>query len=400
MTRLPCVLILLFTACDGGTDAVEVKDPATGDTDTVTDTDTDGGTTDTDTYVPDTDTETTDPDPTGTPRLFDAYHVLVVPTEEGVAFYANDGSVVHEYTWASMVGACNGCTGEGASADGDGLLVSWAGFGANQGIARIGPTGAVEFIVKGMAFPHDAVRDPADDGIIVPEAFAQAVTWYAGDGSSDQWYRAIDGDTPGWNQNLPNGMERVDYDGRTYILVSNRGSGGPGGAGLVTFWDITDPAAPPSKVWQFPKTGSLDTPHGPVLRQYDGTWYLLYAHSYGGPGGNGAVGVATLTDPTAEPVYVADLVPEQPVDSFDFLRGVELTDDGFLWLTDSGPESSNLPQGRIMTMPFPTGLLPTGKSGSITGDNQDFVGMPGGSVVVDDMANPFEGWLWVPTIAF
>ncbi len=404
MTRLPTLLFLLFTACGGG-DSVEVKDVADGDADTDTDTDadTDPDTdADTDTTDTDTDTDTTDTDTgvPGVPRIFDAYHVLVVPTEDGISFYANDGSVVHEYTWTAMVGACPGCTGEGASPDGDGLLVSWAGQAQNQGVARINSAGVVEFTIKGMAFPHDAVRDPADDSIIVPEAFANALTWYPGDGSSAKDTRRVDDNTPGYNQNLPNGMDRVDYNGRTYILVSNRATGFGGNLGLLTLWDITDPAVIPTKVWQFPQTGSLDTPHGPVIRQLDGVWYLLYAHSYGGPNGNGAVGVATMSDPTVQPEYVADLVPEQPVQPFDFLRGVELTDDGFLWMTDSGPEASNLDQGRIITAPFPPGLVATGKAGSTANGQQEYLGMPGGTLVVDDMPNPFEGWLWVPTIVF
>jgi hypothetical protein len=189
-------------------------------------------------------------------------------------------------------------------------------------------------------------------------------------------------------------MERVDYNGKTYILVSNRAAGAP--SDVVSFWDITDPVAP-AKLWVYPPSGALDTPHGPVFRQYDGSWYLFYAHSYGGPNGDSAVGVAVTTDPTVLPAYVADLVPKPPAGPFDFLRGVELTDDGWLWLTDSGPEFGG-GSGRILKAPFPAGLVPSGKSGAIT--QQTFLELPDATVVTSGLDDPFEGWLWVPTIAF
>ncbi len=369
---------------DPGSDADTDVD---ADTDSDTDADTDA---DTDTDVTDTG-DSTVPSP---PRIFDAAHVLVIPTNDGIALMANDGTIVHGWSWNAMVGDCGGCTGEGSSADDVGLLVSWAGMGQNQGIARIDETGAVDFVVTGMQFPHEAIRDPADQSILVPEAFSNNVNWYAGDGSSDAPVRTLNGAHPDWSQNLPNGAERVDYDGRAYLLLSNRGSGAPN-FGRITFWDITDPSAI-EFVWSYPRSGTLDTPHGPVFRQFDGQWYLLYAHSYGAPDG-GAVGVAVTSDPTLLPDYVADLVPEAPVGPFDFLRGVELTEDGWLWMTDSGPEFG-FGEGRVMSALFPTGLVPDGSVGNE--DDQTFVPLPNVTVVLGGLDNPFEGWLWLPTIVY
>ena len=43
---------------------------------------------------------------------------------------------------------------------------------------------------------------------------------------------------------------------------------------------FTDPSSP-TLLWQFPEGGVLKSRHGPILRQYDGGWYLLYARSSG-----------------------------------------------------------------------------------------------------------------------
>ncbi|MEQ1503040.1 MAG: hypothetical protein ABMB14_12460, partial [Myxococcota bacterium] len=177
------------------------------------------------------------------------------------------------------------------------------------------------------------------------------------------------------------------------------GRGGPGGlqdpSGEITMWDLTDPAAP-SLVWTYPPSGSLFTPHGAVFRRYDGRWWLLYAHSDGN-GSTSSVGLAVTDDPTVAPAYVADLLPAN-VDPFEFLRGVELTSDGWLWLTDSGtqggPGGPGPASGRVVVAAMPT-LAPTGATGAY-GD-QVFVDLTEDAVVVDDLANPFEGWLWRPT---
>jgi hypothetical protein len=330
-------------------------------------------------------------------RLFDASRVLVLPDGAGVEFMASDGTIVGTLSWESLVGPCDGCTGEGASADGDGLLVSWQVRGADAGVGRIDSTGALEFAIGGLEFPHDAVRDPSDDSIIVPEAFADRISWFAGDGSSDEPVRVLDDQDPGWDQPLPSGIDRIlGEDGSVYLVANNRG-GFPEG-GIITMWDITRPDAP-EELWRFPSTGALDTPHGAVIRAYKGRFWLLWAHSYGAPAaGGGSVGIAVSTDLRTLPAYVADLTMPDPVGPLDFVRGVELTSDGELWITDSGAERLPAANGRVIEAAMPD-LSPTGATGAVSTD-QVFVELPEAHVVASGLPNPFEGWLWTPTIAF
>ncbi len=335
---------------------------------------------------------------TGMTGLFDADHVLVVPDADGLGFLDNTGAWVGRIPMGDLSGACGDCTGEGAAPDGDGLLYCWAEGFFDGGIARIDGFGATEWRIDGLAFPHGAIRDPFDDTVAAPEAGANAVNWYAGDGSSDTAVRRLNDADMGWTQDLPNGIEKVEHEGHVYIAVSNRGGGFGGIPGKVSFWDITDPAAP-TLLWKFPSTGDLDTPHGAIIRFYEGQWWLLWAHSYGAPGG-GSVGLAVSDDIEVLPAYVADLVPEAPVGPFDFIRGVEITSDGWLWLTDSGPsEGLGGDNGRIIKAPMPEGLVPTGASGAADED-QVFVELIDATVMTEGVANPFHGWLWVPTFAF
>ena len=78
-------------------------------------------------------------------------------------------------------------------------------------------------------------------------------------------------------------------------------------------------------------------------------------------------------------------------------RGVKLTADGELWLTDSGPgggAGTSGAQGRILMATMPV-LAPTGATGAVP-DDQVFVDVPV-TLVRRDLRNPFEGWLWRPT---
>lgn len=384
--RLAIPALGALTACGPGSVAV------VGGTDT--------GTTATSSPSPSTTTDSgtsptlppTTPTPPSDALVFDDQHVLVLPNRDGLSFMASDGTIEATRGWTDLLGVCDGCTGEGASADGDGLLFSWQAAGTDAGIGRIDGTGALEFQLRGLAFPHDAVRDPFDDTILVPEAFADRITWYPGDGASDQPVRLLDTHDEGWMQPLPSGVDKViGEDGSVTLVVNNRG-GFPDG-GIVTGWDITDPDHP-ALLWRFPREGALDTPHGAVIRRFGGRYWLLYAHSYGALNG-GSVGVAVTSDPRILPEYLADLVPTAPVGPLEFVRGVELTTDGTLWITDSGPEQLEGALGRVISAPFPD-LAPTGASGAV-GDDQVFVDLEGGTVVAEDLANPFEGWLWVPT---
>ncbi|MEZ4240162.1 MAG: hypothetical protein R3F59_29220 [Myxococcota bacterium] len=212
------------------------------------------------------------------------------------------------------------------------------------------------------------------------------IRWIPGDGSTALAVRSIGAGTPGWRNDAPNGLDRFDADGRSYLLQTTRGDWAGGWANL---WDITDPAAP-AHVWRYPASGGLDAPHAPLLRRFGGRWWLLYAHA-----GLGTLGLAVTDEVTALPAYVADLAPEDG--PFDFLRGVDLDDDGWLWLTDSGPGDglSVEPRGRVLRARMPEGLQPTGASGSFL-EPLARETLPDVVLLADGLVNPFEGWLWVP----
>lgn len=373
-----------------------------------------GDTTPTDTLPPTTDTppvtdteDTTPPAPTGDTGggtipttgglLFDEDHVLVIPDQDGLQMMDNTGAVVFFQSWDTLLDGCGGCGGEGSSADGDGLLLSFTTGGGftGSGIARIDTAGNLDWRVDGFSFAHDAIRDPYDDTVIVPEAFSDSTRWVPGDGSSNSSVRELNDNDDGWEGDQPNGAERFEYDGSVYLIESHRGGPGFAATGEITFWDITDPAAT-ERVWRFPSgSGSLYTPHGPVYREWNGQYWLLWAHSDGAPDGSSSIGLAVTDDPTAPPEYVADLVPEGQYAPFVFVRGVELTSDGWLYITDSGANGGVGfgDDGRVFQAPMPTGLAPTGATGDANGD-QVFVDLPGVELMLDGLSNPFEGWLW------
>jgi hypothetical protein len=380
----------LMAACQGE-EGDEPQDVADSDADTDSDSDSDSDTdSDTDTDS-DADTDLGEPDN----RLFDDEHVLVIPDHEGLHFMASDGSLTRSSSWTQLLGSCDRCGGEGSSADGDGLLVAFTTNGFSGGIARIDLDGTLDFRLDGFSFPHDAIRDPADDTIIVPETFRSQITWVAGDGSSGDSLRSIGLGAPTWQfDDDPNGLERIDAeDGRTYLVESVRGGNQDPTDGKIRLWDITDPASL-SFVWEFPAEGSLYAPHCPILREHEGQWWLIYAHSNGVSDG-GSVGLAVTDDVATLPAYVADLVPAGALAPFDFLRGVELTADGWLYLTDSGPGQglSLVPEGRVMKAPMPSALAPTGASGGAV-EGQVLVDLEGMELLLDGLTNPFEGWLW------
>ncbi|MEQ1508504.1 MAG: hypothetical protein ABMB14_40105, partial [Myxococcota bacterium] len=206
---------LALGACrdDGAAD-----DAATADADTDTDTDADSDAdTDSDTDS-DTDADTDSDADTDADLLFDAEHVLVIPTADGLTLLASDGTAVFDRSWTELVGDCSACGGEGATADADGLLVAFTTGGGLPGgniggIARLDAAAALDFRVDGLTFPHDAVRDPADQTLIVSEATGGQLRWIAGDGSSADEIRALDNGDPDWPSDTPNGMELVPYGG-------------------------------------------------------------------------------------------------------------------------------------------------------------------------------------------
>ncbi|MCB9684704.1 MAG: hypothetical protein H6735_06695 [Alphaproteobacteria bacterium] len=389
--------LLVALGCQTPTDG---RDPADGDADTDSDSDSDADSdADTDTAVVEHSGVTIVDD-----LLFDEDHLLVVPDGDALQLLDRDGVAVWRRGWTELFGECSACGGEGASADGDGLLVSFTTTGVTSGgaIGRLGPSGTADFRLDGFLFPHDAIRDPGDGTVIVPQVGSNDVDWVAGDGSAVDPVRTLDHDDADWPGGNPNGAELVRRDGRRYLLLSHRGMLGQPGplggtfSGLLSMWDITDPEAP-TRLWNFPPTGPLATPHGAVVREWNGETWLLWAHSDGASDRSSTIGVALLPDPALPPTYVADLVPNGVAAPFDFLRGVELTADGELWLTDSGPgggAGTGGARGRILRATMPV-LAAAGATGSVP-DGQVFVDVPV-TLVRDNLRNPFEGWLWKST---
>ncbi len=327
-------------------------------------------------------------------RLLDDDHVLVVPQSDGLAIHRTDGTRARLMIWSDIAPDCNGCVGEGASADGDGLLVTWSelSFGRavelQGGLARLAFDGTPTLGPRELAFPHDAVRQPSDGSIAVAEAFADRVAWYT-DGDTSGHPIAVLGPREHLDVPLTNGLDHLAWQGRHLVAITGRGNlqNDPSG-GVIELWDLTDPTVP-QRLWRFPESGGLDSPHGGSLRWYDGQWWLLYAHTFA-VGDVGTIGVATMADPTEPPSYVADLVPAG-VDPLWFVRGVDLTDDGVLLITDSGLDLSGK-IGRILAAPFPT-LPPAATSGAAP-DDQVFALLEDVELLATDIPNPFEGWLW------
>lgn len=339
---------------------------------------------------------TTDPPPQDPPPgdLFDDDLVLVVPQATGLELIASDGSTALSRGWSDLVGDCDACGGEGASADGDGLLVSFTtarGQGMPGAFARLDANAQLDLRVDGLGFPHDVVRDPADGSLLVLETTLGAITWFSGDGSSDEPLRQLDADHPDWIGAAPNGAEHLVWQDRSLLLVSHRGiaAGDDPISGAITLWDLTTPDAP-QRLWRFPEDGALGVPHGPVIRTLDDRLWLLWAHTEGTPEG-GSVGVAVLDDPTQPPTYVADLLPPTTVAPLEFLRGIELTAQGWLLLTDSGDPQA--PTGRLIRSRFPGDLAPTGAGGA-AGSDQVLIELQDAEIVRGGLAYPFEGWLW------
>jgi hypothetical protein len=370
----------------------EEEPPAPTGTDNDTDTDVDADS-DTDS---DADTDTTDTATLPLLHQFGDDQVLVIPDGEGLQLMGNDGTLVWSRAWGDLVGPCPLCGGEGAEPDGDGLLLAFTLTGplGAGGIARIDATGALDFRLDGFGFPHDALRDRTDGTILISETQYNRLIWVDSEGSSLAPVHLLDEDDPTWPGLTPNGNFLFDHEGRHYVLVSHRGAGTNEPAGAITMWDISDPDLPELR-WRFPAVGALKVPHSPIFREWQGQWWMLWAHTEGSET-TGTVGLAVGASPLDLPQYVADLVPKEPLGPFAFLRGVELTDDGWLYLTDTGPFGvPGIKAGRVLQTPLPA-LVPDGVSTGAIG-NQVFVEIVTGAVVLDGLDQPFEGWLWTPT---
>jgi hypothetical protein len=337
--------------------------------------------------------------PTGDRRLLDGDHVLVVPSADGLHLVRADGTLGFSAAWTAL-GICDRpCSGEGASADGDGLLVA-VNRGDDGSVARLDGfaldgAATLDWRLDGFAFPHDAIRDPADGAVIVPESLESRVTWVGCDAASAEPVRRMtEGRPPEFGDRQPNGADRFDWDGRSYLLLSNRGSAL--WSGSATLWDITVAGAP-TLVWRFPEAGGLATPHSPVLRAWDGRWWLLWAHTDGARPEGSSVGVAVTDDPLVRPIYVADLLPPEGIAPWGYARGIELTDDGTLWITDSSADGwlgPDLLDGTVFEAQLPS-LTPTAATGGEQG--QVFVRLAWIERLIGGLSMPFEAWLWRTT---
>jgi hypothetical protein len=384
----PCLVLL---ACGPKDIPADTDTDADADTDADTDSDTDADTdSDADTDTTETGTTDTGTTDTGIVReddwLFDEDHALALSDDSGVRLLRSDGSVQMLVTWAEIDPDHSSFAGGPLNPDGDGLLLTFLNAsGGEGGIARVDAAGQIDFSLEGLSQPLGVVRDPADDTLILAEGFRESLIWIAGDGSSRQPVRVLDSSQPGWDLRLPTGLSRIDADdGHTYLLVSSLSSYEDSSLGKIALWDITDPEAL-SLVWDFPSEGGLLYAHSPILRRYEGQWWLLYAHGMGLPEG-GSVGLAVTSSLTQEPQYVADLQPAGLPDPVPFLTGVEFTSDGWLYLTDIGFT-------RVLKAPMVEGLAPTGATGAYDQD-QVVVDLPGVELVIDELSSPFEAKLW------
>lgn len=355
-------------------------------------------------------TASTSTSTTSTPapvHVFGPEQRLVVSDQAGVALYDANGHRTHLWAWADLTPSCDrGCDGEGVAADADGLLATYARFRGPEipgGVVRLGPGGKdlqVDWVLEEFQFPHDVARDPGGQGIIVVNSLEHELVWVEEGGTADDRLHVVGEDHPDFDRfYLPNGFELIDWGGRAYALVNNRGSSASDyDEGQIALWDITDPANA-SLVWQYPEGGFLGAPHGARFRWFDGSWWLIYAHSTA-LGRSGTAGFAVTHDPTVRPSYVADLQPGASLEEWTFPRGVELTTDGQVYLTEpfnAGDLGDDV--GFVARFAMPTSLAPTGKTGAFTGDGAqlELVVLEEVEKLVGGLDVPFEAWIWTPT---
>lgn len=324
----------------------------------------------------------------------DDTHLLIVPSYTGIALYTATGELFSERRISQLVESCPDCNVLGTAPDGDGLLFAWAigaGASAPGGYSRVTATG-VEYSVADLGFPHDATRDPITGDVIVPEASLNRLVWLPGDGSSSTPVAILDSAVPDFTETLINSLQVLEQDGRVYAIFSNRGAITPP-TGRISMWDITDRDAP-SLMWKYPAVGFLDTPHGPLLREVDDQWWLVYAHTYGA-GEVGTVGIAVTANLRTVPSYVADATPPPSIGDLTFMRSAELTTDRVVVGADTGA-TGGATSGKIFRFALPE-LEPSGLSGAR--GEQLFVEMEEAELLVSGLDSPYEAYLWRPTFA-
>lgn len=395
---LAALLPLLTVLACGGSGSVVLDSGLTTHTGTGTPTTT--GTTSTSTTGTGTGTTSTSSTTGTTTRTFGEGQVLVVPNWGEVALFDAAGAEQGRWRFNDLTGTSdcsNQCDAEGGSADGDGLLLTWAESTPQRdgGVLRLMPQGGelvADWWFAGLRFPHDAARDPNGKGIVVVETFEDRVAWYEQDGS--RVLHELDRSHPDWNDYAaPNGMQILAHEGRDYLVLTNRG-GGRDANGRVSLWDITD-VEDMKRVWEFPTAGALADSHGGELRRQGEQWVLVYAHS-SGLGNASSVGFATTDDLLTVPTYLVDLVPPASAPALEWAKFAELTDAGTLFITDAGANEGAV-AGTIYQSTLPSGLAPAGKSGAFTegGGEQELMELTVWKTFVDEgVTHPFEAWVW------
>ena len=276
-------------------------------------------------------------------------------------------------------------------------------------------TGPSSEAACGFRMPHAmvAAADPSER--IVADTLNSRVVWARPPttGSIGEGVRVMDGTTPDWGEALfPNNVELHVHDGRTYLLVTYKGSvesvSGNIRAGRILLWDVTDPDAP-HRVWAYPEVGYLAASHGGVIRTLYGQEVLIYAHAFGASddldhGDRGSVGIARMAW-DAPPTYVGDLLMGSSGPTLGFVRAVDVLDPGptggpsgdsmaELVVTDSGCENQDGECG------FPVGVIdaavtglpePPGLSGAWSADHSQQQWLELG-----EATDPFEAVLKFP----
>lgn len=340
---------------------------------------------------------------------------LVVPDDNSLTLYNENGDVMHSLRWRDVVdsGLCNGgCSGEGGSPDGDGLLFSYCvdespdDTGLSGGYMRFSFEDG-EFVPQWQregfdSYLHDVTRDPTNkDGVLILETLNQQVSWFSKITDASPSI-TLNEDTDGWIPNLvlPNGFEQFSSQGRDFLLINWRQDSSINNAGgLISLWEITDPNNPVT-VWDYPESGRLNEPHGAALRYYDGAIYLLYGHSRSidptaGQAATGTIGIAMTNDLLTVPTYMADINTAGSLPPMYYPRYAELTDQGDLIITDSGEFGDN---SWVWKVPMPA-LTDTGKSGAqaVGGNTMNIIALDDGIILIDGLEDAFEAWLWTPS---
>lgn len=335
---------------------------------------------------------------------------LITSQGPGLILTELDGTPVQTWTWADLAGeplCAEDCDPQEVEVDEDGLVTAYASFSAGSdfpgGVVRLRPEGdtlVVDWHHTGLSFPHDLARDPGTGLYVVADTSAHRLVWLDPD-TGDQ-VSELDGAHPDWDDfYLPNGLDLVRHQGRTYVLMSSRGSSDSLLAmdGRLVLWDVTDPDSP-ERVWIFPSDGTLSMPHGPLLRPHDGGWMLVYAHTQSveldGLSALGSLGLGWTDTLTTRPTYLGDGLLPEALGPMAYHRGVELAVDGTLYLAES-IDLFRGGQGRLTTASLPT-LSPAGLSGAWDADHSQLAWFTlDDAVVLDgDLDNLFQVRLFTP----